>query len=589
MRMEEKMKKRVKKFLIKLLAIVCSAMLLFLSPCARYLDASSIQTVYASDWAIVVGGGVAVDAVLKFLIGLLGSVALKEAYEQYEEEINQSFYDYISAPGRFADLVGEKAKDTCVKIYDKASNTIQEISWEDMMEGLSQSHDVVVDDLTDLYAQYCPALLETFEDFVTDILDGDVYIDVISNAIVEYENISEEDIVAQNSGNLYTYNWSILNKYTSYKFGNCSEYHTYTKPYSYRAAGYTEYSSSVLSDGTVRYSVDSYVKSRGNYSITGFGYCVITRNDGMSTVASRATGLNWYDSYNQRNEGYINGSQTLSANFPIFSDKEAAENYIRTGEGYEDALNYGSSIYDDIESNVDIPPFHKGWQQEFWERLTNTPDVIGIGSYGHGVSEDNWGDDIPWIGLESLQEYSRSLLDIYNQIINDILNGTYDSSEDIPGTYSEAWEKAISEAWDNVEQSTDAVPGESEKDKPTDGDDEEKEDPEGGGGDSGDANNEDNNDQKEPPEGEDDEIIDPNKLEHIFGNEQHNLGDFLNSFNGDRTAAYIALLNATQEYIQTNDITGTFMNIVVEVNGFFITVRGTVVDGIVKIGTAFIP
>ena len=125
------------------------------------------------------------------------------------------------------------------------------------------------------------------------------------------------------------------------------------------------------------------------------------------------------------------------------------------------------------------------------------------------------------------------------------------------------------------------MPGESEKDKPTDGDDEEKEDPEG----SGDSNN----DQEEPPEGEADEIIDPNKLEHIFGNEQHNLGDFLNSFNGDRTAAYIALLNATQEYIQTNDITGTFMNIVVEVNGFFITVRGTVVDGIVKIGTAFIP
>ena len=119
--------------------------------------------------------------------------------------------------------------------------------------------------------------------------------------------------------------------------------------------------------------------------------------------------------------------------------------------------------------------------------------MIGIGSYGHGVYDDDWGDDIPWVGLESLQEYSHSLLDIYNQIIDDILNGTYDSSEDIPGTYSEAWEQAISEAWDNVEQSTDAVPSESEKDKPTDGDDEEKEDPEGSGGGSGDSNNEDNN------------------------------------------------------------------------------------------------
>lgn len=164
----------------------------------------------------------------------------------------------------------------------------------------------------------------------------------------------------------------------------------------------------------------------------------------------------------------------------------------------------------------------------------------------------------------------------------------YDSAKGIPSTYSEAWEQTISEAWDNVEQSTEAVPGESEKDKSTDGDDKDKDDSEGGGG-GGNSNNEDDNDQKEPPEGGDDEIVDPNKLEHIFGNEQHNLGDFLNSFNGDRTAAYIALLNATQEYVQSNDITGTFMDIVVDVNGFFITVRGAVVDGIVKIGTAFIP
>lgn len=125
----------------------------------------------------------------------------------------------------------------------------------------------------------------------------------------------------------------------------------------------------------------------------------------------------------------------------------------------------------------DIPPFTRSWQQKEWERIANAPDIIGIGSYGNGVYDDNWGDDIPWIGLESLQDYSLSLLDIYNQIIDDILNGTYDSTDDIPGTYSEAWEQAISEAWDNVEQSTDAVPGESEKDKPTEGEDTDIEEP----------------------------------------------------------------------------------------------------------------
>lgn len=44
------------------------------------------------------------------------------------------------------------------------------------------------------------------------------------------------------------------------------------------------------------------------------------------------------------------------------------------------------------------------------------------------------------------------------------------------------------------------MPGEGEKDKPTDGDDDDKEYPEGDGGGSGDSNN----DQEEPPEGGDD-------------------------------------------------------------------------------------
>lgn len=60
-------------------------------------------------------------------------------------------------------------------------------------------------------------------------------------------------------------------------------------------------------------------------------------------------------------------------------------------------------------------------------------------------------------------------------------------------------------------------------------------------------------------------------------------------FNGDQTAAYNAILRATEEYVKINNIVGRFQNIVVNVNGFDITVRGNVVDGIVKIGTAFIP
>ena len=63
-------------------------------------------------------------------------------------------------------------------------------------------------------------------------------------------------------------------------------------------------------------------------------------------------------------------------------------------------------------------------------------------------------------------------------MLDDITNGTYDSAEDIPGTYSEAWEQTISDAWqDVVEQSTDSVTGENDSDKPTEGEDTETEEP----------------------------------------------------------------------------------------------------------------
>jgi hypothetical protein len=83
--------------------------------------------------------------------------------------------------------------------------------------------------------------------------------------------------------------------------------------------------------------------------------------------------------------------------------------------------------------------------------------------------------------------------------------------------------------------------------------------------------------------------LDPNKLKHIFGKPEHNLGNFLKKFGGDQEKAYKALEGVTQKYVNINNITGNFKDIVVNVNGIDITVRGTVINGVAKIGTAFIP
>ena len=53
--------------------------------------------------------------------------------------------------------------------------------------------------------------------------------------------------------------------------------------------------------------------------------------------------------------------------------------------------------------------------------------------------------------------------------------------------------------------------------------------------------------------------------------------------------AYNAVQQAGQNYVNVNNVTGLVDNVVMNVNGFDITVRGVVVDGVFKIRTFFIP
>ena len=82
--------------------------------------------------------------------------------------------------------------------------------------------------------------------------------------------------------------------------------------------------------------------------------------------------------------------------------------------------------------------------------------------------------------------------------------------------------------------------------------------------------------------------VDPNKLEHIFGQTRHNL-DVLVSFYGSETTAYNAVYDAFSSVAPNYSNAQLNRGIQIMVNGFNITVRGNMVDGVPKIGTFFIP
>jgi RHS repeat-associated protein len=80
-------------------------------------------------------------------------------------------------------------------------------------------------------------------------------------------------------------------------------------------------------------------------------------------------------------------------------------------------------------------------------------------------------------------------------------------------------------------------------------------------------------------------VVDPNRLNHVFGQARHNLEPLVVRY-GSQHGAFEAISNATQAAVRDQRLTGVFQ-IAVSVGGVNVTVRGAVVDGSVRIGTAF--
>ena len=79
--------------------------------------------------------------------------------------------------------------------------------------------------------------------------------------------------------------------------------------------------------------------------------------------------------------------------------------------------------------------------------------------------------------------------------------------------------------------------------------------------------------------------IDPNKIAHVFHKAEHRLAPLVAKF-GSEERAYRALLRATEKAVKAGKLGGQF-KVDVTVRGLSVTVRGRVVDGVVRIGTAY--
>ena len=86
------------------------------------------------------------------------------------------------------------------------------------------------------------------------------------------------------------------------------------------------------------------------------------------------------------------------------------------------------------------------------------------------------------------------------------------------------------------------------------------------------------------------EATNSNKLNHIFGKQEHNLNSFASEL-GSQEDAFATIQSSVQEQVNVKGIQGVFeidVPIATGNSSALVTVRGRVINGVAKIGTAFI-
>jgi hypothetical protein len=80
-------------------------------------------------------------------------------------------------------------------------------------------------------------------------------------------------------------------------------------------------------------------------------------------------------------------------------------------------------------------------------------------------------------------------------------------------------------------------------------------------------------------------VVNAYRLNHIFGQAKHNLGGLVQAHGGSQAAAFSAVESATVSALGTQGITSGIFEITVTVGGLPVTVRGNIINGVVKIAT----
>ena len=422
------------KLLKRMLCVILCVVILSTTVGTKYFDANHMEKVEAT--TIVIGAGITLATLFEICL-FVGTTALAAygIYEGYEnrEEIARFGKEFIDSCGDTVDGWVAQIVDASGQDYvfgSEALELVQDTEWSAIQGGIPPEGDPNKKDDKDKDKFHIPgdylshvaqftALGATW--FTTnakniyqewcDILDGWAGKDmpIPENNVLANNfplSFSDADIEKQNSGieQIYHWNVSLSGDYLSLSGKTEHRGTTYILESSVntRIAGVLRIFTQQESDGSVITSYDpvvQYYDSRyGGMSVSksGVGYPI----GGSPFYVSNSTGIHFSVRTPPTKQWYMNGKLSMSADFPIFETNLEMQNYLRTGNGYENAINYKKDYR------------LADWLQQDWAGILIDP-LVNI-----GLTLSQLIDVMRALGLKTLQGLNaQQLLELLKNVL----------------------------------------------------------------------------------------------------------------------------------------------------------------------------
>ncbi len=402
---------KVKKYITQSIAMLMCVVVLSFSIGGNFCFYNNISKAHAADPFTITMGSLALEEII---MGIAIAVLGADVAYQYRDEILDAYKEFSKNGNNLY------AGQNLFEVYSNGERSVR--TWdeyEEILKGIGSTASETFDDYKDkfnnVYVRPAKEYLQYVADFYTDLFTGSpvvgdaTYIDGLAEYLKQ-EYFDSSIIDSMVSGDSY-----LIKSYVSdyYQCPSCKSTTISTYQLELNATGIYAY---------YKWGTDSYGKS--NYSL----YTWKTGSHYIDT-SILATQIFPCCGYTRKTNGYTLKGFIATLNIPYFTSIDAMDLFLKTGEGYENALNYKTAL-DAIAVTGDDIPTVGNWE-ELWERLKN-PDLPWWFLNPDALPGTN-AVDLPWFDVAGLHDWA-----------NDIPNtrdGIIDSNPDIP--WSDVWDKVI--------------------------------------------------------------------------------------------------------------------------------------------------